>query len=252
MSITPTGEWWTLNFSTLGTSDDFAAACFNIAIVVAGAGIAAMSGALTHAVAAPRYAARRGGVTAMRVLIIVIGVGLIGVGLVPIDGATDLHNAAASAAAAAFAVLCLGVQLWARRLPTSLIVASYASIAIEVIAMIGYDGIGVFNLTVFEVVAFTLVFAWLIALVAMTHASAETSDAAERRHVARTRQVPHPVGTRDAAGRWARTTTRGGPAGHHSSRVSRASRSHAMHDVQRALCRRTDGVDEPPDGLVIA
>lgn len=252
MSITPTGEWWTLNFSTLGTSDDFAAACFNIAIVVAGAGIAAMSGALTHAVAAPRYAARRGGVTAMRVLIIVIGVGLIGVGLVPIDGATDLHNAAASAAAAAFAVLCLGVQLWARRLPTSLIVASYASIAIEVIAMIGYDGIGVFNLTVFEVVAFTLVFAWLIALVAMTHASPEASDAAVRRHVARTRQVPHPIGTRDAAGRWARTTTRGSPAGHHSSRASRPSRPLAMHDVQRALCRRTDGADEPPDGLVIA
>jgi hypothetical protein len=252
MSITPTGAWWTLNFSTLGTSDDFAAACFNIAIVVAGAGMAAMSGALTHAVAAPRYAARRGGVTAMRVLVIVIGVGLMGVGLVPIDGATDLHNAAALAAAAAFAVLCLGVQLWARRLPTSLIIASYAAIAIEVIAMIGYDGIGVFNLTVFEVVAFTLVFAWLIALVAMTHASPETSGAGARSHVARTRQVPQPIAARDAAGRWARTTTRGGPSGHHSSRASRPSRMHAMHDVQRALCRRTDGADEPPDGLVVA
>jgi hypothetical protein len=252
MSITPTGEWWTLNFSTLGTSDDFAAACFNIAIVVAGAGMAAMSGALTHAIAATRYAARRGGVTAMRVLVIVIGVSLMGVGLVPIDGATDLHNAAASAAAAAFAVLCLGVQVWARRLPTSLIVASYASIAVEVIAMIGYDGIGVFNLTVFEVVAFTLVFAWLIALVALTHASPEASGSDGRRHVARTRHVPHLIGTRHAAGRWARTTIPGGATQHHSSRASRPSRPHAMHDVQRALCRRTDGADDPPDGLVIA
>ena len=117
MSITPTGEWWTHNFSTLGTSDDIAAACFNIAIVVSGAGMAAMSAGLTRAVAEPRYGLRRGGLVAMRVLIVLIGVSLMGVGLVPIDGATDLHNAAAFAAAASFAVLCLGIQLWARRLP---------------------------------------------------------------------------------------------------------------------------------------
>ena len=106
-----------------------------------------------------------------------------GVGLVPIDGATDLHNAAASAAAAAFAVLCLGVQVWARRLPRSLVIGSYASIAVEVIAMVAYDGIGVFNLTVFEVVAFTLVFAWLIALVTITHSSPPAADAAGDRHL---------------------------------------------------------------------
>ena len=120
MSITPTGAWWTHNFSTLGTSDDIAAACFNIAIVFSGAGMAAMSAALTRAVADPRYGTRRFGLVAMRVLIALIGLSLMGVGLVPIDGATDLHNAAASSAAAAFAVLCLGVQLWARRLPRSL------------------------------------------------------------------------------------------------------------------------------------
>ena len=106
MSITPTGEWWTHNFSTLGTSDDIAAACFNIAIVVSGAGMAAMSAGLTRAVAEPRFGARRGGLVAMRVLIVLIGVSLMGVGLVPIDGATDLHNAAALTAAASFAVLC--------------------------------------------------------------------------------------------------------------------------------------------------
>ena len=57
---------------------------------------------------------------------------------------------------------------------------SYLSIAIEVVAMIAYDGIGVFNLTVFEIVAFTLVFAWLIALVAMTHTTPETSGCRDR------------------------------------------------------------------------
>ncbi len=68
-------------------------------------------------------------------------------------------------------MLCLGVQFWARRLPRTLVIGSYGSIAIEVVAMFAYDGIGVFNLTVFEIVAFTLVFAWLIALVTITHAT---------------------------------------------------------------------------------
>ena len=252
MSITPTGEWWTRNFSTLGTSDDIAAACFNVAIVVSGAGMAVMSGALTRAVTERRYAPRRGGVVTMRVLIVTIGVSLMGVGFVPIDGATDLHNAAASAAAAAFALLCLGIQLWARRLPRSLVIASYASIAIEVVAMIGYDGIGVFNLTVFEVVAFTLVFAWLIALVAMTHASPEITDAADRRHVAPTGRAPHPA-TRSAAGGRARVTARGGPPRRLATRASRTShRPRALRDAQRALRRGSDAADDPPEAVPAA
>ena len=100
MSLTPTGDWWTHNFSTLGTSDDIAAACFNIAIIVSGAGMAALSGG-AHARPSPssiRPATRFTGV--MRTLISIIGLGLMGVGLVPIDGDTDLHNAFAASAAA--------------------------------------------------------------------------------------------------------------------------------------------------------
>lgn len=251
MSITPTGEWWTHNFSTLGTSDDIAAACFNIAIVVSGAGMAAMSAGLTRAVAEPRFEARRGGLMAMRALIVLIGVSLVGVGLVPIDGATDLHNAAAATAAASFAVLCLGVQLWARRLPRSLVAGSYLLIAIEVVAMIAYDSIGVFNLTVFEIVAFTLVFAWLIALVAITHSTPATTDAATGRHLVPARAgARHPVAGA-AEHPAARAAARRTPPGRIPSRVPRpATRTAASHDVRRAL--RRDGADDPPDAAAIA
>ncbi len=250
MSTTPTGEWWTHNFSTLGTSDDIAAACFNVAIVVSGAGMAAMSAALTRAVGDPNYGARRGGLVAMRVLVVLIGVSLMGVGLVPIDGATDLHNIAASTAAAAFAVLCLGVQVWARRLPRSLVIGSYASIAVEVIAMVAYDGAGVFNLTVFEIVAFTLVFAWLIALVATTHASPEHADAASRRHLVRGRTTDRRPGTGGAAHPVSAPTARRSPRGRIPTRgPRRAPRTAAFHDVRRALCRGGDGTDDPPDAL---
>jgi hypothetical protein len=176
MSLTPTGAWWTRNFSTLGTSDDIAAACFNIAIILSGAGVAALASGLTRALAEPRFGVRRGGLTTTRVLIVLIGVSLMGVGLVPIDGASDIHNAAAGGAALSFAVLCFGVQLWARRLPRTLIMGSYAAIVIEAAAMVAYDGMGLFNLTVFEIIAFSLVFTWLIALVAITHVSPESTD----------------------------------------------------------------------------
>ncbi|WP_136708172.1 hypothetical protein [Agromyces sp. H66] len=249
MSITPTGEWWTRNFSTLGTSDDIAAACFNIAVIVSGAGMAGMAASLTRALRAPRFGLRRGGLLAMRALIVVIGVSLMGVGLMPIDGPTDLHNAAALCAAAAFAVLSVGVQLWARSLPRELVVASYASIAIEVTAMVLYDVVGVFNLTVFEVVAFALVFAWLIALVAITHANPEGQDATGRRHLVPARRAPHPGAAHDAvAGRMRPTARSGGPPRRAVVRPSRpAHRTGALRDVQRALRRGSDGADEPPE-----
>lgn len=168
MSITPTGEWWTHNFSTLGTSNDLAAACFNVAIVVSGLGIAGLSGLLTRALTLGPFGLRAGARAVMRTLIALVGLGLMGVGLVPINGATELHNAFALGAAASFAALCVGVQLFASRLPRLFVCFSYASLFVETAAMVSYDQLGLFNLTVFELVAFTLVFAWLIALVVAT------------------------------------------------------------------------------------
>lgn len=252
MSLTPTGQWWTHNFSTLGTSDDFAAACFNVAIVVSGAGMAAMSTGLTRAIGDPRYGVRRGGLTAMRVLIVLIGMSLMGVGLVPIDGATDLHNLAACGAAASFAVLCLGVQVWARRLPRALVVASYGSIAIEVVAMFAYDGIGVFNLTVFEIVAFTLVFAWLIALVAITHAAPDPVVDG-RRHVRRMRAAAALRAASVAADRPRTRATEDHRSPTTRGRTPRApALAAASHDVHRALRRHAKRADEPPDAGIRA
>ncbi|WP_236778918.1 hypothetical protein [Agromyces seonyuensis] len=168
MGGTSTGEWWTLNFSTLGTSDDLAAACFNVAIVLSGSAIVVMARALTAGVASGRFRPIRIGVPVMRGLIMLLGACLVGVGLVPIDTDTDLHNVFALGSAACFAVLALGLPVWVRGLPRGLVPASFGFVAVEVIAMVAYDGLDLFTLTVFEMVAFTLVFAWLIMLVAVT------------------------------------------------------------------------------------
>lgn len=188
MSITPTGDWWRHNFSTLGTSNDLAAACFNTALIVSGLGMAGLSALLTRSLAHGPFGLRPGARSTMRLLIALVGVALMGVGLVPIDTDTALHNTFAIAAAAAFALLCLCVQVFAPSIPLGFAWFSYLSLAAEALAMVAYDLFGVFNLTVFELVAFTLVFAWLIALVVATvhqHGDGEADVAALPRGIRR-------------------------------------------------------------------
>lgn len=249
MSITTTGQWWTRNFSTLGTSDDLAALCFNVGIIVAGLGMAALGPVLTSALRDPAFEARRGGVVAARVLIAVIGLSLVGVGAVPIDTDTVLHNVFACGAAAGFAVLAGGVTRFAKRMPRRLVVLSYSFLGVEVLAMVAYDRLGLFTLTVFEIIAFTLVFAWLIALVATTVSPPEparrvarASDAA-RHHAPRRRSlVDRPqlaaVGARPRSG------------GHEPARARGAGVRAAGGSASGS--RRADAsADEPPDRPVL-
>lgn len=177
MSLTPTGEWWSHNFSTLGTSDDVAAACFNAAVVLSGGGIAVMSASLTRSLVLPRFGVRRGGLIAMRALVVAIGVGLMGVGLVPIDGDTVLHDAFASSAGAAFGALVIGARWFGRRMPRTLVVVSDVFLVVLLAAWAAYALLSVVNLTVFEVVAFSLVFVWLITLLVTTSPAGEGESA---------------------------------------------------------------------------
>ena len=169
MNLTTTGDWWRLNFSTLGTSNDLAAACFNAGLILSGSAIALMSGRLASGLARPEHAPRRGAVHTVRLLIAVIGLSLVAVGLVPIDSDEVVHNVFAATAGAAFAVLASGSPIAIRNLPRALMTTSRVSLVIEVAAFVLYDGLSLASLTVFEIVAFALVFVWLTSLVITTH-----------------------------------------------------------------------------------
>lgn len=169
MSMTSTGAWWVLNFSTLGTSDDLAAVSFNLALILSGLAMAAMSGRLASGIERREHDGRRGAGPTVRALIAVIGLSLAGVGLVPIDTDELLHNVLACAAGAAFALLASLTPVLVRRMPRTLVLTSRASLALEVSAFVIYDRLGLVSLTVFEIVAFALVFVWLITLVVTTH-----------------------------------------------------------------------------------
>ncbi|MGR0320682.1 DUF998 domain-containing protein [Agromyces sp. ZXT2-3] len=198
MSLTDTGEWWARNFSTLGTSDDVAAVWFNAGLILSGGAMAAMAGRLARGLARAEYRARRGAVAVSRGLVGIIGFALAGVGLVPIDADETLHNVFASAAGLAFFGLAAGTPWLVRRMPRRLVATSAAAILIEVTAWAVYDVVGWASLTVFEVVAFALVFVWLIALVVTTHP--ERLDAAgESVHVVAASDEP--IGVPEAPAR---------------------------------------------------
>jgi hypothetical membrane protein len=169
MSMTTTGAWWALNFSTLGTSDDLAAVFFNLGLILSGLAMAAMAGRLASGIQRPEHDPRRAAVPVVRALIAVIGISLAGVGVVPIDTDEVLHNVFACAAGAAFALLASLTPVLVRRMPRTLVITSRASLALEVSAFVIYDRLELVSLTVFEIVAFALVFVWLITLVVTTH-----------------------------------------------------------------------------------
>ncbi|QEO14163.1 hypothetical protein FLP10_06830 [Agromyces intestinalis] len=240
MAITPTGEWWTVNFSTLGTSDDLAAACFNVAIVIAGLGMAGLAPVLSRELVGRHHGPRRGGALALRVLIAAIGLSLAGVGLVPIDRDPEVHNVFACAAAGAFAIATIGMAWWVRRPPKRFLVWSYASLAIEIAAMVGYDGLDLFNLTVFEIIAFSLVFGWLIAMVATTAGHPRSVRRSSRgrsdRHRAMNR-MPRRAASRPPASNG--RGTRPSPREHAAARRRRIIRSRGRRE-------RRASAEEPP------
>ena len=107
--------------------------------------------------------------------------------------------------------------------------------------MIAYDVVGLFNLTVFEIVAFTLVFAWLIALVATTAGPPSVVVAARpRRHLARRR-----LGTGEPAEprRGRRLRSPAGPVyAHRPRRLGRCDGAGAAPHATRRSARATSSV----------
>lgn len=192
MSTTLVRDWWFFNFSTLGTTGDFSAQLFNAAVALAGLGIALLSVQMTVPLRRTADTTRRGGVVLMRALIITIGLCLIGVGAVPINQLTDVHNAFALAAAAAFGALVVSYVVVVRRRTRRFLVFSCGAFVSEASAMVAYDRFGIFNLTVFEIVAFGLMFVWLIAFVIGTNACPPAALSAGRQlGLLRVDAVPH-------------------------------------------------------------
>jgi hypothetical membrane protein len=156
--------WWEYHFSQLGTAGDFSAWMFNTTLIVAGFFVTTFTlylhrdlttlvdrGILVH-----RWAPR-----IMSVTFVILGVMLAGVGLFPVDVNMAVHNGCASGMAAAFAVMVLGSPWILKGLPRRFFVICYVTFGVLIVSFLLFTPIAYYNLTAFELVAFTVIFSWI-------------------------------------------------------------------------------------------
>lgn len=157
-------QWWEENLSALGMSSDISGLTFNITLIVAGVVVTTLAGYATKTLeaedgpASHRARQLEGG-------IILIGVLLACVGLFPVDEQFWLHTAAASGMVVVFGTLIVRVRSLVPAIPATFHLLGALFLGVIAFAVLMYFPFGYYNLTAVELIAASLVFAWLIVLI---------------------------------------------------------------------------------------
>jgi hypothetical membrane protein len=210
---TPDHLWWQLHFSQLGTFSAFSSYVFNATLLTSGVSIVAFSRFLHRELAlhVARSGSRRRSPRVISTLIGSVGVHLAGVGGIPVNTWTFMHDRAATGMVFSF-LLCLivapfmlrgvGRPLAAMTLPAALLLVGGGTSMV----------IGIINLAAFELIGFATMFTWMLLFVACLgrHASATALAKAARAN----RPARECTGDRVAPSRRIRlrTTSSAGPA----------------------------------------
>ncbi|GAB3606919.1 DUF998 domain-containing protein [Conyzicola nivalis] len=152
--------WWQKNLSTLGIPDDVSALAFNITLIVAGVIVTVIAHFATASLPVTNPKEERGrGI--VRGGLVLMGVLLACVGLFPLDRSITLHNISATGMAITFVVLGVGLGRFVPSMPRIFVLLGYVFVAAIVVLAILF-ATGYFNLTAVELIAFLLIFSWLI------------------------------------------------------------------------------------------
>lgn len=114
----------------------------------------------------------------VRIVFIVIGVALTGVGLVPVDASLIVHNLFAISMLIAFGALIILVPVLVGELPSSFVITTSVFAAGLVLAVLLFYPIGYYNLTAVELIAVILIFAWLLLFTRHAAQPVDVADAA--------------------------------------------------------------------------
>lgn len=166
MLTTENPQWWQENLSALGASSDVSGWAFNITLIVAGVVITTLAGYATRTLRSvadtpsERRRARRleGG-------LVLIGLFLACVGLFPVDENFWIHTAFASGMVLVFAALAAGIRRLVPPIPVAFWSLGLLFLAVIAFAVVMFFPLGYYNLTAVELIAGSLVFAWLIVLI---------------------------------------------------------------------------------------
>jgi hypothetical protein len=152
--------WWQSNFSALGVSTESSASAFNFTVITAGVVLTTLADYLADDLA------RWPGVTrpiirAIRVLLIVIGLALIGLGSIPVDTSRFIHDVNAVTVIVGFGGLILATPLLLRGLPRPFLLSTavLGALILGIVAL--WKPFHVYNFTAVELLSVLIIFAWL-------------------------------------------------------------------------------------------
>ncbi|BCW66933.1 hypothetical protein NicSoilB4_16960 [Arthrobacter sp. NicSoilB4] len=159
-------QWWQENLSALGMSSDVSGVAFNVTLIVAGIVVTTLAGYSTRTLESTAdTASERRRARQLQGGIVLIGVLLACVGLFPVDEQFWLHTAAASGMVVVFGTLIVRMRSLVPSIPATFNVLGLVFLAVIAFAVVMYFPFAYYNLTAVELIAASLVFAWLIVLI---------------------------------------------------------------------------------------
>ena len=155
--------WWRNNFSALGMGLAASSITFNLTVVIAGLAIVTLADYLTIDLRSRRGPGGRTlrGAEVVRATLVIVGIGLIGLGLVPVNVNVPIHNTFSIAALVGFGGLMLLAPILLRGLPWAFIASTLVFMGVLVGSTVLFAR-GAFNLTALELIAVSITFTWLI------------------------------------------------------------------------------------------
>lgn len=152
--------WWQSNFSALGVSTESSASAFNFTVITAGVVLTTLADYLA-ADLARWHGVTRPAIRTIRVLLIVIGVALIGLGSIPVDASRVVHDINAVSVIVGFGGLILATPILLRGLPRPFLLSTavLGALILGIVAL--WKPFHVYNFTAVELLSVLVIFAWL-------------------------------------------------------------------------------------------
>jgi hypothetical protein len=152
--------WWQSNFSALGVSTESSASAFNFTVITAGVVLTTLADYLA-ADLGRWHGVTRPAIRTIRVLLIVIGVALIGLGSIPVDASRAVHDINAVSVIVGFGGLILATPFLLRGLPRPFLLSTAAlgALILGIVAL--WKPFHAYNFTAVELLSVLVIFAWL-------------------------------------------------------------------------------------------
>ncbi|MFF1633822.1 DUF998 domain-containing protein [Leifsonia sp. NPDC058248] len=178
-------HWWKKNLSTLGISDDVSALAFNVTLIIAGVLVTTIAHYATATIPVSNAKEARGR-GLVRLALVLMGILLACVGIFPVDRFLELHNLSASGMAVIYVVMVLSLRRLIPSMPRVFVLLGYVYVAV-IVVLAAFFVSGYYNLTAVELVAFLLIFSWVIVFLRNTGAmrgadEGPTSDEGQVKH----------------------------------------------------------------------